>query len=123
MAEENEAGLKTRFACLVLLATVAGCAKLPFSAEPLPALANPDPQAMRENFARALPNRFISDDTIVIQAPFHDDLAVLDVLRMDRSAGKFELVALNHLGIKLFDLSGDRANVSVGYVLPPLMGE
>ena len=78
---------------------------------------------MRDNFARALPNRFISDDTIIIQAPFHDDLAVLDVLRVDRVAGKFELIALNHLGIKLFDLSGDRDNVSVGYVLPPLMGE
>jgi hypothetical protein len=123
MAEETEAGVKVRFACLVLLATVGGCAKLPFSAEPLPALTNPDPSGMRESFARALPNRFISDDTIIIQAPFHDDLAVLDVLRVDRVAGKFELIALNHMGIKLFDLSGDRANVSVGYLLPPLMGE
>jgi hypothetical protein len=123
MAEETEAGLKTRFVFVVLLATVAGCAKLPFSAEPLPALANPDPSGMRESFARALPNRFISDDTIIIQAPFHDDLAILDVLRVDRVAGKFELVALNHLGIKLFDLSGDRANVSIGYLLPPLAGE
>jgi hypothetical protein len=123
MAEETEAGVKVRFVCLVLLATVAGCAKLPFEAEPLPALANPDPSAMRESFARALPNRFTSDDTIIISAPFHDNLAVLDVLRVDRVAGTFELVALNHLGIKLFDLSGDRTNVSVGYVLPPLMGE
>ena len=88
-------------ACLMLLATMAGCAKLPFEAEPQPPLTNPDPSAMRESFARALPSRFTSDDTIIIQAPFHDDLAVLDVLRVDRVAGKFELVALNHMGIKL----------------------
>jgi hypothetical protein len=115
--------VKLRFAWLVLLAMMAGCAKLPFEAEQLPQLTNADPSAMRESFARAFPERFTTDDTIVIQAPFHNDLAVLDVLRVDRAAGKFELVALNHLGIKLFDLSGDRANVTVGYVLPLLMGE
>jgi hypothetical protein len=106
-----------------MLAMAAGCEKMPFEAEQLPQLTNPDPSAIRDSFARALPERFTTDDTIVIQAPFHDDLAVLDVLRVDRAAGTFELVALNHLGIKLFDLSGNRVNVSVGYVLPPLMGE
>ena len=110
-----------RFAWLILLAMTA-CAKLPFAPEPLIPLQNPDPLAMRESFSRALPNRFTSDDTIIIQAPFHHDLAVLGVLQVDRSAGKFELVALNHLGIKLFDLKGDRSNVSLDYVLPPLLG-
>ena len=78
---------------------------------------------MRNIFARALPNRFVSDDSIIIQAPFHDDLAVLGVMRVDRSAGTFKMVALNQAGIKLFELCGDRANVSVGFVLPPLMSQ
>ena len=122
LLEEAPFELIARFSWLVLLATVSGCAKLPFEAEPLPALVNPDVPAIRQRFARALPDRFTSDDTIIIQAPFHHDLAVLGVLRVDRRAGTFELIALNHLGIKLFDLSGDRAKVSIGYVLPQLTG-
>jgi len=119
---KNTGGVNARIGWLVLLAVVGGCAKLPFAAEPLPTLVNPDPATMRDSFARGLPNRFTTDDTIIIHAPFHDDLAVLGVLRVDRPAGTFELIALNHLGIKLFDLSGDREKVSIGYLLPPLMG-
>lgn len=113
--------MRTRFALAALLFVMAGCAKLPFAAEPMPVLQNPNPSAIRDNFARALPNRFTTDDTIIIQAPFHDDLAMLGVLRVDRSAGTFEVVALNHVGIKLFDLSGNRSDVSIGFALGPLM--
>ena len=113
--------VKARFGWAVLLAMLAGCAKQPFAPEPLPVLRNPNPPVMRESFARVLPNRFTSDDTVIIQAPFHDDLAALGVLQVDRSAGTFELVALNHLGIKLFDLRGDHSGVSVVFALPPLM--
>jgi hypothetical protein len=105
---------------VILLALVAGCAKLPFPLEATPALANPDPAAMCDQFARALPERFVSDDTIVIQAPFHEDMAILDVLRVDRSAGTLRMVALNQLGVTLFDVRADRSSVTVGNVLPPL---
>ena len=114
--------MKVRLAILIFLGLLAGCAKEPFEPNPTPVLQSPQPAAMRDTFARVLPNRFTSDDTIIIQAPFHDDLAVLGVLRVDRPAGTFELVALNHMGIKLFDLRGDRKDVSVVFVLPPLEG-
>ena len=44
------------------------------------------------------------------------------MVQVDRLAGKFEVIALNQLGIKLFDVKGDRGNVSLEYVLPPLAG-
>jgi hypothetical protein len=114
--------MRMRIGGLFLACLIAGCAKEPFEPNPTPVLQSPQPAAMRDTFARTLPNGFTSDDTIIIQAPFHNDLAVLGVLRVDRSKGTFELVALNHMGIKLFDLRGDRKDVSLVFVLPPLVG-
>jgi hypothetical protein len=113
--------MKMRWTILLLLPLVAGCAGEPFVREPLPVLHHPDPKALRDAFARTVTDRFISDDTVIIQAPFRSDLAVLGVLRVDRVAGTFELVGLNHLGVKLFDLTGDRHGTAVRFAIPPLM--
>jgi hypothetical protein len=106
-------------AAIFLFVLAAACAKIPFQEESLPPLKI-GPSAAQEQISRPLPDRFTSDDTIIIQAPFHDDLAFLAVLAIDRSAGTFELVALNHMGIKLFHVKGNRSNVSLEFVLPPL---
>jgi hypothetical protein len=106
---------------ILLLALFAGCAAEPFVRPPLPVLKNPNPRAMRARLAHALPDRFTSDDTVIIQAPFRDDLAVLGVLRVNRSAGTFELVGLNQLGVKLFHLSGDSHGNHIRFAVPPLM--
>jgi hypothetical protein len=96
-----------------------GCAPAPFTRGPLPVLNNPDPQAMRDSFAHSIPRRFISDDTVLILAPFHK-LAVLGVVRVDRVAGTFDLVGLNQLGVQLFAVGGDRTNSFVHFAIPPL---
>jgi hypothetical protein len=108
---------------IVLLLLAARCAPEPFPPEPLPALENqnPDPNAMREAFAKCLPQKFVSDDTIIVHAPFHNDMAFLGVLRVDRTKGTFELAGLNHTGIKLFDLSGDPGGTTINSAVPPLM--
>ncbi|MGD0463270.1 MAG: hypothetical protein ABSB74_12365 [Tepidisphaeraceae bacterium] len=106
---------------MLLLAFMAGCAAEPFTRPPLPLLKNPNPQAMRDNVAHAVPDRFTSDDTVIIQAPFRNDMAVLGVLRVNRPAGTFELVGLNQLGVKLFHLSGDPRGNSIRFAIPPLM--
>jgi hypothetical protein len=113
--------MKMRWAILLLLPLVGGCAGEPFVREPLPVLNHPDPNALRDAFARSVTDRFISDDTVIIQAPLRNDLAVLGVLRVDRVAGTFELVGLNHLGVKLFDLTSDRRGTTVRFAIPPLM--
>lgn len=74
---------------------------------------------MREQFARTIPSAFITDDTVIIHAPFHD-IAVLGVVKIDRSAGTFELVGLNQLGVGLFDVGGDQSHVVVHFAIPPL---
>jgi hypothetical protein len=105
---------------LLIAAWITGCSAEPFERPPLPVLNNPNPAAMRESFARSLAERFTSDDTIIIHAPFHD-MTVLGVLQVDRAAGKFELVGLNPVGVELFHLSGDSDGTKIHSALPPLM--
>ncbi len=110
-----------RFVFLVLFFALAGCAAEPFPMAQLPPLTNPDPKSMVESFARSQANQFISDDTVIIEAPFHDDLAMLGALQVDRSKGTFELVALTHMGVKLFELSGDRDGMTIRFAIQPLL--
>jgi hypothetical protein len=104
---------------LLFLFAAIGCAPEPFTRGPLPALHAPDAKAMREQFAATIPNSFITDDTVIIHAPFHD-IAVLSVVRIDRSAGTFELVGLNQLGVQLFAVGGDQKTIVVRFAIPPL---
>lgn len=106
---------------LMLTALTGGCAAEPFRSDPLPPLKDPNPRAMRDSFALTIPNRFDSDDTVIIQAPFGNDLEVLGVLRVDRPADTFELVGLNPLAVKIFDLHGDRSGSTIRFAVPPLM--
>ena len=106
---------------ILLLSLLTGCAAEPFTRPTLPLLKNPDPQAVRDSLAHAVPDRFTSDDTVIIQAPFRNDLAVLGVLRVNRPAGTFELVGLNQLGVKLFHLAGDSHGNTIRFAVPPLM--
>ena len=104
----------------LLLALICGCEADPYQRPPLPILVNPDPNRMCQDVAATLDDHFISDDTVIIHAPFRDDIAVLGVLRVDRLAGTFELVGLNHLGIQLFALSGSGPLTTIRFAAPPL---
>jgi hypothetical protein len=110
-----------RLAMVISLLLLAGCAADPFTRPPLPVLNNADPKLIRADFAASLPGQFTSDDTVVIEAPFGNKLAALGVLRVDRAAGTFELVGLNPIGVKFFDIAGDRTTATVRYAIPPLM--
>src|ERR1700679_1303934 len=98
--EAAEGRMKAQCSIAILLAFLAGCAHEPFTRPPLPVLNDPDPRAMCDHFARTIPDRFTSDDTVIIRAPFHDDMAVLGVLNVDRMAGTYELYGLNPLGVE-----------------------
>ena len=110
--------------CLLLVmfaALSAGCAAEPFQRPALPILKDPNPRSIQTEFARRLADRFVSDDTVIMRAPFRDDLAVLGVLSADRTAGTFELLGMNHLGVKFFHLAGERQETTIRFAVPPLM--
>jgi hypothetical protein len=107
--------------CLAFILTLlTACTADPFTRPPLPPLASPDPANIRTHFASLIPNAFTSDETVIIQAPFRPDMAVLGVLRLDRSAGTFELVGLSPMGLKFFDLAGDAHNTEIRFAAEPL---
>jgi hypothetical protein len=106
---------------LALILLTAGCAVEPFTREPLPVLKNPNPSVMRDSFAHTISKHFDSDDTVIIEAPFNHDLEVLGVLRVDRPAGTFELIGLNPLAVKFFDISSDRQGTTIRYAIAPLL--
>jgi len=108
-----------RMMALLLLFGALGCAPEPFARGPLPVLRAPDATVMRDQVARTIPGNFITDDTVIIHAPFHD-IAVLGVVRIDRSAGTFELVGLTQLGVQLFAVGGDQKTIVVRFAIPPL---
>jgi hypothetical protein len=106
---------------LLPLALVVGCAAEPFTRAPLPPLNDPNPRTIPDRFLRSLPNRrFALDDTVIIQAPFRQDVAVLGELVVDRSADRFELVGLNHLAVTLFKLGGDHQHATIDFAVPEL---
>ena len=113
--------MRRQFLIAIVFACLGGCVSEPFSRSPLPILSHPDPSAMRDSFARTIPDRFTSDDTVIIRAPFHDDLAVLGVLNVDRAAGTYELYGLNPLGVEFFHVGGDRHGPAIRSAIPPLM--
>ena len=117
----RKARVITALLAVMVVAFFGGCAAEPFERPPLPALVNPNPSAMRAEFAGRLAGRFISDDTVIIQAPLRDDMAVLGVLQVDRAAGTFELMGMNHMGLKLFHLGAEEGDKAIRYALPPLM--
>lgn len=98
-----------------------GCAKDPFTRPPLPKLTDANPQIVRNRFAATIAPKFTSDDTVVIKAPFRDEIAVLGVLQVDRSAGTFELLGLSHLGVQIFHVAGDAKSVTIRSAIPQLM--
>ena len=105
---------------ILLLIVMAGCAKAPFAQPSMPALTNPNPQAIRSAFDRSTPKRFTSDDTVIISAPLNK-MAALGMLRVDRTAGTFDLMCLNHMGVELFLLSGNREKTEIRFAIPPLL--
>lgn len=112
----------TSFLALALLLTaLIGCRAEPFQRPPLPVLVRPDPQAIRQQFPHKTPEEFTSDDTLILQFPFHDDLVMLGVLNVNRSDGTFELYALNQTGITYFHLSGIHGEFAIRDAIGPWM--
>lgn len=113
---------KTWVAPAILLLFLGGCAAQPFARPPLPVLNNPNPVAVRDTFRHDLPRQRITfDETVIIRAPFHDELAVLGELVVDEPSDRFELVGLTHTGVTLFKISGDRHGTNIDFAVPQLL--
>ena len=95
-----------------------GCSE-PFQREPLQTLGTVRPPELLQTAQRNVPPRMTSEDRVIIQSLIGDQ-AIMGVVNVNRTTGTFELAGLNHMGLVLFDVSGDRRRTTIKSAIPPL---
>lgn len=110
-----------RFIVLALLIlSNAGCSTVPFQRTSYVPLGSVDPQSARKEFESISPERFQIINTIVFKYKWRS-FSALGYLDVDRGLKTFSVSCLNPMGIKLFELSGDKDVVRTNYVLKELL--
>jgi hypothetical protein len=110
-----------KLAILILGALlVTGCASVPFRETPLVSLESVDPHSVVENFQASVPAKFQVLNSVVFEYNWRKFLGIGSV-EIDRRDNQFKLVCLNPMGVKLFELSGDRNTITTHYAIDALM--
>ena len=110
-----------RFVFLVLIIlSSAGCSTVPFQRTNYIPLDGVDPQLARREFAEALPDKFQVINSIVFQYKWRKSSA-LGYADANRGLKTFSVSCLSPVGIKLFELSGDKDSVRTNFVLKELL--
>lgn len=79
-----------------------------------------EPQLARREFASLLPDRFQVINTIVFQYKWLS-FSALGYIDVNRELKTFVVYCMNPVGIKLFELSGDKDSVKTNFVLKELL--
>lgn len=110
--------MKRSILALVMM-VVAGCASAPFPEAAWVPLGNPDPQMIVERFGNGTPDSFQLVSTIVFEYTWFtfSGIGYLDVSAKDRS---YKVACMNHMGVKLFEVSGNREGVLSQSAIGPL---
>ena len=93
-----------------------GCAR--FCVRSLPA---EDARELLDAAGERLAGRFEVLSSVVLQYRVAR-VSALGVTSVDRQEGRFAAAGLNPVGMKIFELSGDRAGVEHAYVMPDIPG-
>ncbi len=104
---------------LIILSS-AGCSTVPFQRTRYIPLNSVDPELARREFASSLPDRFQVMNTIVFQYKWRS-FSALGYIDVNRELKTFAVSCLNPMGIKLFELSGDKDSVRTNFVLKELL--
>jgi hypothetical protein len=99
--------------CLILLA---GCGGVPFQKTVYVPLEIEDPQAAVERFKMNSPESFQLLNTIVFQYNWMK-FSGLGYIRVNTPKKTFAVVCINHMGVKLFELSGDEKGTATIFAL------
>jgi len=99
-----------RLAAALLAVLLAGCASAPFKEAARVPLENVDPQRVVEGFRNSVPERFQLLNTIVFEYNWFTfgGIGYLDIDAKDHS---YKVACMNHMGVKLFEISGNSDGV------------
>jgi hypothetical protein len=94
-----------------------GCSTPPFRAIELVSMQDVDPEAMRDEFARALPERFLIVNSVTFEMRGRA-FSAIGYTRVDASRESFTVVGLHPAGgLKLFEVSGDSESARCTFAL------
>ena len=104
---------------LLLFGVLSGCGgPVPFA--PAPDMQVPvDPAALVSRFQEHVPDRFHLLSSIVFEYNWFT-VAGIGYLDLNTRDGSYKVSCMNHLGVKLFEFSGDRSGLQSQYVIEPL---
>ena len=107
-----------RFIVLIMM-FIAGCASAPFQEAALVPLEIADPQAVVERFRSGNPESFQLLNTIVFEYTWFTfgGIGYLEINAKDRF---YKVACMNHMGVKLFEVSGNRNGVLSQAAIGPL---
>lgn len=111
--------MKLLFALLLLAAGLAGCAEMPFKKDDSISLSGIDSTQLLVRFKRSLPETVSSLNSVVFDYAGINFLG-LGFVEIDRSKSSFRVICLNPMGVKLFDLSGDKYSTTTNFAIEPI---
>jgi hypothetical protein len=102
---------------LVLFLFAGGCATIPFEQPKLVSLESRDPQTVVKQFRESEPDKYQLLSTVVFEYNSRR-FSAISSLRINRGEREFAVAGMNPMGVKLFEFSGKREQVTTLYVLP-----
>jgi len=109
--------MKRSLALIILL--VAGCASAPFQKTALVPLETSDPQTIVERFRSGSPERFQLLNTIVFEYNWFT-FGGIGFVEINAADHFYKVACMNHMGVKLFEVSGNRDGVLSQSAIGPL---
>jgi outer membrane biogenesis lipoprotein LolB len=108
--------MKQQALVFIIAALLAGCSTVPFQRPACMPLSSEQQENIVERFQATLPQSFQLLNSIVFEYNWRafTGIGYLDV---DRHNRVFKVVCLNPMGVKLFELSGDRNSVTSHYTI------
>jgi len=103
----------------LLLMLVTGCATEHFRQAQMVSISKIEPEQLLERFKANLPEKVSSLNSVVFEYAGISFLG-LGFVEIDRSKGTFRVICLNPMGVKLFDLSGDKNVTTTNFAIEPM---
>ena len=111
--------MRLLLALLSLAVILTGCAEMPFKKDDRASISGIDNTQLLERFKGSLPETVSSLNSVVFEYAGISFLG-LGFVEIDRSSGTFRVICLNLMGVKLFDLSGDKSVTTTNFAIEPI---
>lgn len=114
--------MKRLFLIFIVLICVVGCSGIPFQKTLYVSMPSVNPWSLVEEFRKTSPDNFRIINTIVFKYNWNKFSAIGYI---DVNAGEktFKAVCINPMGVKLFELTGDREKIDSHFVMEQFSGK